>query len=106
MISKVPSDLEILGIYEILPPLLPDDGGDLMGVDTRGVGWGWGNDAFPRLTALRWQCLCENSNFFFFLIYVTVGKQPPEQAVPPLGTININMCSGPSAPASLCVNEA
>ena len=35
-----------------------------------------------------------------------VGKQPPEQAVPPLGTININMCAGPSAPASLWVNEA
>lgn len=37
---------------------------------------------------------------------MTVGKQPPEQAVPPLGTINISMCAGPSAPASLCVNEA
>lgn len=43
---------------------------------------------------------------FFFLIYVTVGKQPPEQAVPPLSTININMCTGPLAPASPCVNEA
>lgn len=30
-----------------------------------------------------------------------VGKQLPEQAAPPLGTININMCAGPSAPASL-----
>ena len=44
--------------------------------------------------------------FFSWLIYVMVGKQPPEQAVPPLGTININMCAGPSAPASLWVNEA
>lgn len=65
------------------------------------------DDALPRPAAPLWQCLCENSNFFFFgLIYVTVGKQPPEQAVPPLGTININMCAGPSAPASLCVNGA
>lgn len=44
--------------------------------------------------------------FFSWLIYVTVGKQPPEQAVPPLSTININMCTGPLAPASPCVNEA
>lgn len=33
---------------------------------------------------------------------MTVGKQPPEQPVPPLSTININMCTRPSASAALC----
>lgn len=66
MISKVPSDLKILCVYEILHPLLSDNSGRDF---TEGVylgGGGGEDDALPRPAAPLWQYLCENSNFFFF----------------------------------------
>lgn len=106
MISKVPADLEILCIYEIFThrPFLRVAGDITEGARNRREAW-----TMPRQDLLlhSGSVFVKTVTFFFFgLIYMTVGKQPPEQAVPPLGTININMCAGPSAPASLCVNEA
>lgn len=40
--------------------------------------------------------------FFFLTDLCDSWKATPEQLVPPLSTININMCTRPSASASLC----
>lgn len=85
----VPSDLEILCIYEISQPLWLGDiteqwrtQATLQKAQLWGSGAGCWRMAKTRCSAQ--QCLCENSNPPHTLIYGTVGKQLPEQHVPPL----------------------
>lgn len=66
----------------------------------RKLSWGcvWlelGADILPRPAALLGNVFVKIvTPPFPWLIYVTVGKQLPEQPVPPLSIININVCTG------------
>lgn len=104
MISKFPSNLEISCIYEILHPLSCRLRETLRKAVLKGVGAG---------DMMHCQDLLLHSGSVFMKIVIFFltdlcdrWKAAPRTSCSPFSTININMCMGPSAPPSLCVNEA